>query len=196
ADAEIIECVECVRTELDAGADLAECRSFFEHKNGVALLREAQGRGKPADAAAGDQNPAPLPPAHRHVSSPRRIAGAGFRRRLTAPSTNSRSRSRLRLYILQQFYEFLSSRASDNPAYLLFMPGGQAFDRHERCPSLVGQEQRMRTPVSECSNPLRPTPSLQLIQQSREARPLDVQGLTDFRLRPARIGADQNERGI
>jgi hypothetical protein len=76
------------------------------------------------------------------------------------------------------------------------MPGGQAFDRHKRRPPFVRQEQGMRTPVSEGRNPLRPAPFLQVIQQSRETRPFDAQGLTNFRLRPARIGADQNQRGV
>ena len=44
-----------IRTELDAGADLAERIGLLEHLHGVALARQHQRRGQAADAAAGDQ---------------------------------------------------------------------------------------------------------------------------------------------
>jgi hypothetical protein len=76
------------------------------------------------------------------------------------------------------------------------MLGRQAFDPRERRSALVCQEQRMRAAVPQRSNPLRPTPGFQLIQQSYEASPLDVQSLGNFRLGPTRIGADQDQGGI
>ena len=56
ADPERVECGERVRTELDAGADLADRRRLFEHLDRTALARERERRGKTADAAAGDQH--------------------------------------------------------------------------------------------------------------------------------------------
>ena len=56
ADAEIIEGVERVRPELDAGADLAERRGLFQQDRADALLRQPQRRGEPADAAACNQD--------------------------------------------------------------------------------------------------------------------------------------------
>ena len=56
ADAEIIEGMEGVGPELDAGADLAKGCGFFEQNRANTLLREAQRGGETADAAARDQN--------------------------------------------------------------------------------------------------------------------------------------------
>ena len=56
ADAEIIESVERVGSELDAGADFAECRRLFEQDRTDAFLREAKRHSQAADAAARDQN--------------------------------------------------------------------------------------------------------------------------------------------
>ena len=56
ADAEIVEGVEGVGPELDAGADLAKRRGFFQQDRANALLRQPQRRGEAADAAARDQD--------------------------------------------------------------------------------------------------------------------------------------------
>ena len=56
ADAEVIEAMKSVGPELNAGADLAELRRFLEHEAGKAFLSEAERRGQPADAAAGDED--------------------------------------------------------------------------------------------------------------------------------------------
>src|SRR5271169_134036 len=56
ADAEIIEGMEGVGPELDAGADLAERRGFFEQDRADALLRKSQRRSETADAATRDQD--------------------------------------------------------------------------------------------------------------------------------------------
>ena len=56
ADAEIIEGVERVGPELDAGADLAERRGLFQQDRADAFLRQPQRRGEAADAAACDQD--------------------------------------------------------------------------------------------------------------------------------------------
>ena len=56
ADAEIIEGMEGVGPELDAGADLAERCGFFQQDRANALLRQAKRGGEAADAAARDQD--------------------------------------------------------------------------------------------------------------------------------------------
>ena len=56
ADAEIIEGVEGVGPELDAGADLAQLRGLLQHQRADALLGQRQCRGQAADAAAGDED--------------------------------------------------------------------------------------------------------------------------------------------
>ena len=56
ADAEIVEGMERVRSELDAGADFAQRGSLFEQDRTDTLLRQPERRGEAADAAAGDQD--------------------------------------------------------------------------------------------------------------------------------------------
>ena len=56
ADAEIVEGMERVGPELDAGADLAERGGLFQQDRADALLREPERRGEAADAAARDQH--------------------------------------------------------------------------------------------------------------------------------------------
>src|SRR6266436_1367328 len=51
----MVEGVEGVGAELDAGADFAERRGLLQQDRAKALLREAERGGKAADAAAGDQ---------------------------------------------------------------------------------------------------------------------------------------------
>src|SRR6202035_5330320 len=65
ADPEIIESMKRVGPKLDAGADLAERRGFFEQDRGNALLREAKRRREAADAAARDQDRWCAGPAHQ-----------------------------------------------------------------------------------------------------------------------------------
>ena len=54
ADAKLVEAVEGVGAELDAGADLAQHGRPLQHEAPHAFAGEAEGRGKAADAAAGD----------------------------------------------------------------------------------------------------------------------------------------------
>ena len=56
ADAEIVEGMERIGTELDAGADFAERGSLFQQDRADALLRQPQRGGEAADAAACDQH--------------------------------------------------------------------------------------------------------------------------------------------
>ena len=56
ADAEIVEGMERIGPELDAGADFAERGGLFQQDRADALLREAERGGEAADAAAGDQD--------------------------------------------------------------------------------------------------------------------------------------------
>ena len=56
ADAEIVEGMEGVGPELDAGADFAERRGLFQQDRADALLRQAERRREAADAAARDQD--------------------------------------------------------------------------------------------------------------------------------------------
>src|SRR5439155_22512847 len=55
-DAAIVEGLERVRPQLDAGAGLADGRSLFEQDQTDAFLREPRRCGEPADAAARDQD--------------------------------------------------------------------------------------------------------------------------------------------
>jgi len=55
ADAQLIEGMERVRTQLDAGADLAQLGGLFQDDAASALARQAQGGGETADAGTGDQ---------------------------------------------------------------------------------------------------------------------------------------------
>jgi hypothetical protein len=77
ADAEIVEGVERIGAELDAGADLAERRRLFEHENAMAFLGEPERGREAADAAAGDQNAAAL----SRFGHGSRMAWASSRRR-------------------------------------------------------------------------------------------------------------------
>ena len=56
ADAEIVEGVEGIRPELDAGADLTKRRGLFEQNGADALLGEPKRRRQAADAATRDQD--------------------------------------------------------------------------------------------------------------------------------------------
>ena len=56
ADAEIVEGMERVGPELDAGADLAERGSLFQQDRADALLRQPERGGEAADATARDQD--------------------------------------------------------------------------------------------------------------------------------------------
>ena len=56
ADAEIVEGVERVGAELDAGADFAECGGFLQQDRTDSLLRKTERGGEAADASAGDQD--------------------------------------------------------------------------------------------------------------------------------------------
>jgi len=56
ADAEGVECSERIRSELDAGADLADLGRLLEHLDGKALARKGQCGGEAADAAAGHEH--------------------------------------------------------------------------------------------------------------------------------------------
>ena len=55
--AKMIEAVEGVGPELDAGTDLAEAAGFLEDLRGNALLGKRQRRRQSADAATGYENP-------------------------------------------------------------------------------------------------------------------------------------------
>src|ERR1700710_721174 len=55
ADAEIIEGVERIGPELDAGADFAKIGRLLQQDRADAFLRQAKSRRQAADAAAGDQ---------------------------------------------------------------------------------------------------------------------------------------------
>ena len=68
-EAEPFQHPECVRAELDAGADLLEGDGLLDHLRGDALARQRQGRGQPADAAADDQHLLVFP--GRHSTTPR-----------------------------------------------------------------------------------------------------------------------------
>jgi len=46
--------VKGIRTDLDAGADLAELGGAFEYDGGNALARQSERAGQPADATASD----------------------------------------------------------------------------------------------------------------------------------------------
>ncbi len=77
ADAEIVEGVKRVRSELDAGADLAERGGLFQQDRGNALLRQPERRGEAADAAAGDQDrPCVAAPSARFPEMFERVFGA------------------------------------------------------------------------------------------------------------------------
>src|SRR5580704_13616234 len=65
ADAEIVEGVERIRPELDAGADFAERRGLFQQDRTKTFLRQPKRCSKPADAAARDQD-RPLVDRARH----------------------------------------------------------------------------------------------------------------------------------
>src|SRR5690606_23191244 len=54
AEAEVVEAVESIGAELDAGADLAEAARLLEHDAAPARAGQAEGAGQAADAAAGD----------------------------------------------------------------------------------------------------------------------------------------------
>src|SRR6201995_401883 len=56
ADAEIVEGMEGIRTELDAGADLAERGGLLQEDRADAFLGETERGGETADAAARDQD--------------------------------------------------------------------------------------------------------------------------------------------
>ncbi len=56
-DTEIIECMERVRPQLDARANLPEFRRLLQNDGTDALLRQPDRRGQPADTATGDDNP-------------------------------------------------------------------------------------------------------------------------------------------
>ena len=56
ADAEGVERMPGVGSELDAGADLAELRRLLEHHRTEAFAREGERGGEAADAAAGDDH--------------------------------------------------------------------------------------------------------------------------------------------
>ena len=56
ADAEIIEGMKRVRSELDAGADFAERGSLLQQDRTNAFLCQPKRRGEAADAAARDQH--------------------------------------------------------------------------------------------------------------------------------------------
>ncbi len=56
ADAEVVEGVEGVGAELDAGADLAEHRRALEHDDREPFLGEAEGCRQAADPAASDED--------------------------------------------------------------------------------------------------------------------------------------------
>src|SRR3954449_10795005 len=55
-DPEIVEGVEGIRSELDAGADFTKHGGLFEQDRGNALLRQPKCRGQAADAATRDQH--------------------------------------------------------------------------------------------------------------------------------------------
>ena len=63
--AEPLERMEDIGTELDAGADLAKLRRLFQHPDRKSLARERIGGGKPADAAAGDEDRSSIRLGHR-----------------------------------------------------------------------------------------------------------------------------------
>ena len=56
ADAERVECGECVGTELDARADLAHLRGLLEDFYRESLSRKGKRGGKAADAATRDKD--------------------------------------------------------------------------------------------------------------------------------------------
>ena len=62
--AEDVEHPEHVGAELNAGADLLELGRLLDDLRGDALARQRQSRGKPADAAADDENLLVFPIAH------------------------------------------------------------------------------------------------------------------------------------
>ena len=64
---------EHVRPELNAGADLLELRRLLNDLRGDAAARQRERRGKPADAAADDNDFAIFPIAHAFVSSGRAL---------------------------------------------------------------------------------------------------------------------------
>ncbi len=64
-EAQVIEHLENVGPELDAGADLAEGGRLFQHRHGVTVPGQDIGGGQSADAAAGDENGKRL--VHREV---------------------------------------------------------------------------------------------------------------------------------
>ena len=53
--AQVIEHLEDVGAELDAGADLAEGGSLLQHGDRMAVAGQHEGGGQSADAAAGDE---------------------------------------------------------------------------------------------------------------------------------------------
>ena len=55
-ESQVVEHAGAVRTQLDARADLRERRHLLEYMYIEALLREAEGRGQAADAAAGNEH--------------------------------------------------------------------------------------------------------------------------------------------
>ena len=56
ADAQRIKSMEGIRPDLDAGPDLTERRGLLKHERGDTGLGETERCGKPADAAAGDED--------------------------------------------------------------------------------------------------------------------------------------------
>jgi|1185.fasta_scaffold306076_2 hypothetical protein len=55
-DAEMVEAMESLRSELDAGADLAKCGRLFQDERAKAVAREAERGGEATDAAAGNDD--------------------------------------------------------------------------------------------------------------------------------------------
>ena len=55
-ESQVVEHAGAVRTQLDARTDLRERRHLLEYVYIEALLREAEGRGQAADAAAGNEH--------------------------------------------------------------------------------------------------------------------------------------------
>jgi len=56
ADAKVVKAVKGIRTDLDAGANLAKFGGAFEHYAGNSLARQSERGGQSADAAAGDND--------------------------------------------------------------------------------------------------------------------------------------------
>ena len=56
ADTELVECVKCVRSELDARPDLAELRRTLQHDGAYAGATQPERGGETTDTAAGDDD--------------------------------------------------------------------------------------------------------------------------------------------